>query len=190
MSNKLKLLLAGVVAMVLLALVMRASREEGTSTPSAASMPSTNEPYGSAASPNSSANANASASAEPAAAPTESANQDDDASTDESPSGPTALEARQRELEAIYGRAPVIDAELEEALRNPPPPILPGNWDKILANPPELPPEVVEVLNNPPQVEYDPEVERIFRERPEVEIPKEVQYLIDNPTPVPPPPLP
>ena len=120
--------------------------------------------------------------------PSGDANQADDASTDESPSGPTALEARQRELEAIYGQAPIIDAELEEAMKNPPPPVLPDNWDEIIANPPKLPAEVVKVLNNPPPVQYESDVERIFREQPEVEIPQEVQDLIEDPTPVRPPP--
>ena len=180
MSNKLKLLLAVVVAVALLGLVMSAPREEGAATTPAASIPSANEPGNSAASSNTTATA--------ASAPTGYANQDDAASTHKSPSGSTALEARQRELEAIYGRAPIMDAELEEAMKNPPPPVLPDNWDEILANPPKLPAEVVKVLNNPPPVQYAPDVERIFREQPEVEIPQGVQDLLEDPTPVPPPP--
>lgn len=177
MSNKLKLLLALVVAVALLALVMSASREEeGAPTPSATSMSSTSEPDSSKP------------TAADTPAQTEYQNQDKEASTDESPPGPTALEARQRELEAIYGRAPIMDAELEEAMKNPPPPVLPDNWDEILANPPKLPAEVVKVLNNPPPVQYAPYVERIFREQPEVEIPQGVQDLLEDPTPVPPPP--
>ena len=101
--------------------------------------------------------------------------------------GATSADARLAELEATYGRAPLLDPELEAALRNPPDPVLPENWDEILANPPELPPEVQKVLDDPPDVTHAPEVEQIFREEPEVEIPRHVQELIDNPESAPAP---
>ena len=103
-------------------------------------------------------------------------------------SAPEGLAERQARLEAEYGRAPILDAELEEALRNPPAPVLPENWDEILANPPKLPPEVERALNNPPTVTHDAEVEEIFREQPEVVLPQNVRALIEDPPEVPQPP--
>lgn len=178
MSRRLTIAISFVLAIAALLLLVRSFREDSQLPASASTDAAPERPIDSSAP----ASGTDRAGIESSPAPAPDASSADDMARYRA--------ERQAELEREYGRAPVFDPDLEEALRNPPAPVLPDNWDEILANPPELPPAVEKALNDPPPVRHSPAVEKILREQPEVPLPAHVRALMEDLIPVPPPPEP
>lgn len=215
MSTTAKLVIAGAVVAIVLALLMtNGSKEEaqqadtvtppaqpsqGQTSPSAGTTPSQSAPSTQSA-PSATASTTSSPSSDsPPSDGSTPSSPDSETLSENAPDQPDRVpDPRAAEApalakagptpEEIYGQAPEVSQEIQDIFDNSPPAILGDNWDEMMENPPELPPEIEEVLENAPEVTYDPEVEAIFRDRPEVVIPSGTQHQLDTVVPIPPPP--